>query len=101
MSGLRTRTRAWLAVGLAALLSIGSAATARADELSVVSAQALSSRLQRGEPPVHLGERLAANGILSINPQTLREQDDAVLVQCVIRACRSKTKRAARPTPMT
>jgi len=71
-------------------------------ELSVNgSAQALSSRLQRGEPPVHLGERLAANGILSINPQTLREQDDAVLVQCLIRACRSKKKRAARPTPTT
>lgn len=71
-------------------------------ELSVHgSAQALSSRLQRGEPPVHLGERLAANGILSINPQTLREQDDAVLVQCLIRACRSKPKRAARPTPTT
>jgi len=56
------------------------------------SAQALSSRLQRGGPPVHLGERLAASGTLSINPQTLREQDDAVLVQCLIKACRSKKK---------
>ena len=45
MSVSRTRTRAWLVVGLAALLTIGSASMARADELSVVSAQALSSRL--------------------------------------------------------
>ena len=42
---LGARIRVWLAVGLAALLSTGGAATARADGLSVVSSQALSDRL--------------------------------------------------------
>ncbi len=53
------------------------------------SAHALSRRLQQGDPPVHLSERLADNGILTINPQTLRPDDDAVLVRRVLDACRS------------
>jgi len=52
------------------------------------SAHALSRRLQRGDPPVHLGERLADVGILTINPQTLRADDDALLVRCLIEAYR-------------
>ena len=35
------------------------------------------------------GERLADAGILGINPQTLRPQDDAVLVRCILNAFRS------------
>ena len=52
-------------------------------------ALALIGRLQAGDPPVHVGERLADAGILGINPQTLRPQDDAVLVRCILNACRS------------
>ena len=52
-------------------------------------AHAWSQRLQCGHPPVHLGERLAGDGILTINPQTLRAEDDAVLVRCLIESCRS------------
>lgn len=59
-------------------------------ELKVAgSAHALSRQLQLGTPPVHLGERLAHQHILTINPQTLRPEDDAVLVRCLIEASRS------------
>ena len=59
-------------------------------ELTVAgSAHALSRHLQHGTPPVHLGERLAHQNILSINPQTLRPDDDAVLVRCLIESSRS------------
>ena len=52
-------------------------------------ALALIGQLQAGAPPVHVGERLAASGILSINPQTLRPEDDTVLVRAILTACRS------------
>jgi len=59
-----------------------------------VGSQALGvlGRLQAGSPPVHVGERLAQAGILSINPQTLRPEDDAVLVRCILDACRSNNE---------
>jgi hypothetical protein len=52
-------------------------------------ALAVVARLQTGDPPVHVGERLASTGILGIHPQTLRPEDDAVLVRCLVNACRS------------
>jgi D-glucosaminate-6-phosphate ammonia-lyase len=52
-------------------------------------ALAMVARLQTGNPPVHVGERLVDAGILGINPQTLRPEDDAVLVRCIINTCRS------------
>lgn len=52
-------------------------------------ALALIGRLQAGDPPVHVGERLAEAGILSINPQTLRPEDDTVLVRAILNACRN------------
>jgi hypothetical protein len=52
-------------------------------------ALAIVGHLQAGDPPVHVGERLVDAGILGINPQTLRPEDDAVLVRCIINACRS------------
>ena len=59
-------------------------------ELKVAgSAHALSRHLQHGTPPVHLGERLAHQNVLTINPQTLRPDDDAVLVRCLIESSRS------------
>ncbi len=54
-------------------------------------AQALSRALQHGEPPVHLGEGRMADGILTLNPQTVREDDDATLVACLRTACQSIT----------
>lgn len=60
-------------------------------ELSVDgSAVELSRQLQRGDPPVHLGERFVDQGILMINPQTLREEDDMVLLRSLLQTYRSK-----------
>lgn len=47
----------------------------------------LIHRLLHGDPPVHVGERLVDAGILTLNPQTLRAEDDTVLVRCLIHAC--------------
>jgi D-glucosaminate-6-phosphate ammonia-lyase len=44
------------------------------------TAWAISMELQRGEPPVHLNERRAAEGILTINPAGLREGDGQIVV---------------------
>ncbi len=46
-------------------------------------ALALSRSLQAGETPVHLSERFAAQGILVIDPQALRPEDDAALATAV------------------
>jgi L-seryl-tRNA(Ser) seleniumtransferase len=48
--------------------------------LTVKDPQGVSRRLQAGDPPVHLSERFAAQGVLIVDPQALRPQDDAVLV---------------------
>ena len=40
-------------------------------------------------PPVHLGERGVGQGRLTLNPQTVRPQDDEVLARCLISAFRS------------
>ncbi len=47
--------------------------------LTVENPIAVSRRLQAGEPPVHLSERFAAQGVLIIDPQALRPEDDAAL----------------------
>jgi len=52
-------------------------------ELSVADALGLSRRLLANDPPVHLSERHAARGILLVDPQVLRPEDDAVLAQAV------------------
>ena len=54
-----------------------------------IGAQALVERLLQGSPPVHVGERMVSSGILTINPQTLRSEDDAVMLRCILDACRS------------
>jgi L-seryl-tRNA(Ser) seleniumtransferase len=53
--------------------------------LAVESPVALSARLQAGAPPVHLSERFAAQGILVIDPQALRPEDDAAVVAALLR----------------
>lgn len=51
--------------------------------LSVKEPYAASRRLQAGDPPVHLSERFAAQGILVVDPQALRPEDDAALAAAV------------------
>jgi seryl-tRNA(Sec) selenium transferase len=63
------------------------AATGRFPLLEVVldegalgrTAWAVSAALQRGAPPAHLGERRAADGILTVNPAALRPEDAEVI----------------------
>ena len=56
--------------------------------LTVENPIALSARLQAGEPPVHLSERFAAQGILIIDPQALRPADDSAVVAALRDALR-------------
>jgi L-seryl-tRNA(Ser) seleniumtransferase len=49
-------------------------------EIAVPDALAFSARLQRGDPPVHLSERHAARGVLTLDPQVLLPEHDAPLV---------------------
>ncbi len=47
--------------------------------LQVKSPAVVSRKLQAGNPPVHLSERFASQGILIVDAQALRPEDDAVL----------------------
>jgi len=47
--------------------------------LKVKNPAAASRKLQSGNPPIHLSERFAAQGILIVDPQALRPEDDRVL----------------------
>lgn len=48
-------------------------------EIAVPDALAVSARLQRGDPPIHLSERHAARGVLTLDPQVLLPEHDAPL----------------------
>jgi D-glucosaminate-6-phosphate ammonia-lyase len=48
-------------------------------EIAVPDALAISARLQAGTPPVHLSERHAARGVLTLDPQVLLPEHDAPL----------------------
>ena len=52
-------------------------------EIAVPDALALSARLQRGDPPVHLSERHAARGVLTLDPQVLLPEHDAPLAEAL------------------
>ncbi|HYR66123.1 MAG TPA: hypothetical protein VEP47_08335, partial [Reyranella sp.] len=52
-------------------------------EIAVPDALALSARLQRGDPPVHLSERHAARGVLTLDPQVLLPEQDAPLAAAI------------------
>ena len=54
--------------------------------LGVEHPLAVSRRLQEGEPPVQLSERFAAQGILIVDPQALRPEDDAALAEALRKA---------------
>ncbi|TAJ24382.1 MAG: aminotransferase class V-fold PLP-dependent enzyme [Reyranella sp.] len=58
-------------------------------EIAVPDALALSARLQRGDPPVHLSERHAARGVLTLDPQVLLPEHDAPLVAALGAALQS------------
>jgi D-glucosaminate-6-phosphate ammonia-lyase len=49
-------------------------------EIAVADALQVSARLQRGDPPVHLSERHAARGVLTLDPQVLLPEHDAPLI---------------------
>jgi L-seryl-tRNA(Ser) seleniumtransferase len=51
--------------------------------LHVDDASGLAARLRAGDPPVHLGERRASEGVLLIDPQALRPEDDAALIAAI------------------
>ncbi|MFO1086212.1 MAG: aminotransferase class V-fold PLP-dependent enzyme [Reyranellaceae bacterium] len=65
----------------AKLRLVPAAETGRAPvlEIAVSDALALSARLQRGDPPIHLSERHAARGVLTLDPQVLLPEHDAPL----------------------
>ena len=54
--------------------------------LSVENPLSFSRRLQEAEPPVHLSERFAAQGILIVDPQALRPEDDGALAAALRKA---------------
>jgi D-glucosaminate-6-phosphate ammonia-lyase len=54
--------------------------------LSVKDAMEASRRLLSNDPPVHLSERFAAHGVLIVDPQALRPDDDAALAAALRRA---------------
>jgi L-seryl-tRNA(Ser) seleniumtransferase len=58
-------------------------------EIAAADALALSARLQRGDPPVHLSERHVARGVLTLDPQVLLPEHDAPLVAALAAALRS------------
>jgi L-seryl-tRNA(Ser) seleniumtransferase len=53
--------------------------------LTLKDPHAVSRRLQAGDPPVHLSERYAAQGVLIVDPQALRPQDDATLAAALLK----------------
>ena len=46
-------------------------------EIAVPDALAVSAKLQKGDPPIHLSERHAARGVLTLDPQVLLPEHDA------------------------
>ena len=81
------------ASGLTVRLDPGASDTAIPTlELQVTgSAQQLSQTLQHGDPPVHLGEGRMDAGILTLNPLTVRKEDDSILVSCLRAASQTIT----------
>jgi D-glucosaminate-6-phosphate ammonia-lyase len=52
-------------------------------EIAVTDALAMSARLQRGDPPVHLSERHSARGVLTLDPQVLLLEHDVPLAAAI------------------
>jgi L-seryl-tRNA(Ser) seleniumtransferase len=64
---------------------VSASVTGRVPVLEITFADALdvSARLQRADPPVHLSERHAARGVLTVDPQVLLPEHDAPLAQAI------------------
>jgi len=54
------------------------------------SAFDVSLALQRGDPPVHLGERRASEGVLIVNPVGLREGEEEIVAARIRVVCAAK-----------
>ena len=68
----------------------------RVDETALgLSAFALSLTLQQDEPPVHLGERRAPEGVLIVNPVGLREGEAEIVATRLGAVCRARAPRGA------
>jgi D-glucosaminate-6-phosphate ammonia-lyase len=91
-AALETRLRAIAAALKGHKVSLVAAAqTGRVPVLEIAVADALvvSARLQRGDPPVHLSERHAARGVLTLDPQVLLPEHDAPLAAALQAALQS------------
>jgi L-seryl-tRNA(Ser) seleniumtransferase len=55
-------------------------------EIITKDASAALARLAAHDPPVHVGERKADGGILIVDLQAVRQEDDAVLIQALSQA---------------
>jgi len=96
-AAIRTRLRERLQTMADALASAGPILQTRLDAEAPVPtlnlhltgghARALSQALQHGDPPIHLGEGRMDADILTLNPMTVREDNDATLVRCLLAAC--------------
>ncbi len=54
-------------------------------QIEAIDGPAAAARLLAGDPPVHVGERDLARGILTIDVQTVRPEDDATLIAALRR----------------
>jgi hypothetical protein len=57
-------------------------------------ALAFSRALQRRDPPVHLSERRATNGLLTIDPLALQHDDDLELIEAICAVSRDLPRAA-------
>jgi D-glucosaminate-6-phosphate ammonia-lyase len=55
-------------------------------EISVANAAQALAKLAAHDPPVHVGERKAEAGVLIVDLQSVRPEDDAVLIEALRRA---------------
>jgi L-seryl-tRNA(Ser) seleniumtransferase len=93
------------AAGLTATV-IGAARTGRFPLLEIaidrghlgVGGLELSQRLQAGDPPVHLAERRVGEDVLTVDPSTVRPDDDALLAERVVAAAAAPAASARSAT---
>ncbi len=55
-------------------------------------AEKFCQALLQGDPPVHMGLGRIDEGLLILNPLTVREDNDAVLLRCLLTACAGMKK---------
>ena len=55
-------------------------------EVETADGPAALARLLAGDPPVHVGERNVAHGVLTVDLQAVRAEDDAFLAAALAKA---------------